>query len=81
MEGDRIRSRVFEVEKSEKPTKYFFIRAQAKKTRTLISKLKVTKNSVATGKALLEVAKRFYKKLYERKPTKNKAQRKLLKFI
>jgi hypothetical protein len=78
MEGQRIRSRIFEVEKAEKPTKFFFIRAQAKKTRALIKKLNTTNSSVATGKALLEIVARYYKKLYEKKPTSKAAQNKLL---
>jgi hypothetical protein len=36
---------------------------------------------VAIGKALLEVVERFYKKLYERKHTETKAQKRLLNFI
>jgi len=78
LEGERIRARVFEVEKAERPTKFFFVRAQRRKTRTLIRKLKVTNNTVATGHALLEVVERFYTKLYEKKKTRLIAQQKLL---
>jgi hypothetical protein len=65
--GARLRCKSYNLSFNEKPTKFFFRKAQFKRTKTLIYKLKDKDGNIATGSALLEVAKKFYKKLYSKK--------------
>jgi hypothetical protein len=65
--GAKLRCKSYNLSLNEKPTKFFFRKAQLKRTKTLIYKLKDKDGNIAMGSALLEVAKRFYKKLYSKK--------------
>ena len=81
MEGARIRAKVFQMEMVEKPTKYFFARAQMRKSKTIIKKLKSDNGKIAQGLALLEVVKRYYNNLYSKKKTSIKAKEQILGII
>jgi hypothetical protein len=79
--GAKIRSKIFGITQSEKPTKFFFHKAQTRKVKCIIHELRSSNGTIATGFALLEVARRYYKKLYGNKQTNSKSQSKLLKAI
>ena len=80
-EGARIRSKLFEYEQAEKPTKYFFAKAKSKQMKTYIHQLKAHDGTIAQGLALMEVAKRYYSTLYSKRRTNKKAKQKLFKII
>jgi hypothetical protein len=79
--GARIRAKAFGIALSEKPTKFFFRKAQSRKAKSLIHELKSNNGTIAVGHALLEIARRYYKKLYSNKKTNSKSQQKLLQAI
>ena len=79
-ESAQISSYFYKYLKLEKPTKQFYLKAKAKRSISLIGKLK-SKRGTATGLAVLEVARKYYKKLYKGKKVTSHAQKKLLASI
>jgi hypothetical protein len=79
--GVRLRSKVFNIASNEKPTKYFFRKAQSRKSKSLIAELKTNNGTIATGLALLEVGRRYYKKLYCKKKTNLNSQQAFFKYM
>jgi hypothetical protein len=81
MEGERIRAKIFEIEKAEKPTKFFYARAKMKQAKTYIKHLQSSNGSLATGKAMLEVASRYYQRLFNHKQTTSSSQHHIWSFL
>ena len=77
-EGARIRNKKFTIAQAEKPNKYFFARAKAKKMKTQIASLKTEAGTIAKNRQMLEVARKYYSHLYNRKKTNSQAQKRLL---